>query len=173
MTFAQTSLTTINDIQFKSEIKVNNKTLIINGGGLREKYLIDLYVATLYLPKKTTDANKIINADEEQAVYIRLVSNSVTRDRFKENVELSFSKATHGKWSKQDLAKFLSFFKEEFKKGDKIYIEYVPGKGLSVEQNGVLLGVIESIEFKKAMFSTWIGGNPAQESLKQALLGKK
>lgn len=169
---AQTNVKSYFGIQFKNEIVVNNENLVVNGVGLREKYYIDLYVAALYLPKKSNDANKIINADEHQAVYIRLVSNAVTREKFMENVEAAFEKASHGKWKKEDLTKFLGFFKNEFKKGDKIHLEYIPGKGLYVEQNGHLLGVINSLEFKKAMFATWIGGNPAQESLKTSLLGK-
>jgi hypothetical protein len=168
--FSQTK--TVAGVKFATTTKVNGKTLNMNGGGLREKYWIDLYVAALYVENKTTDAGKIIYADDEQAIHIKIISGSVTRDRFVESVKEGFSKANHGKATSEQIKKFIGFFNEDINEGDRIYLEYTPKEGLVVIKNGTEKGKIEGIEFKKALFSIWLGSTPADSTLKKGMLGK-
>lgn len=169
--YAQNTVTIAGQQFFKS-ISVGNETLILNGGGLREKYWFDLYVATLYLKNKNSDGAKIIHKDDEMAFHIKLVSDKVTREKFLETVKEGFAKATAGKASKEEIKEFFSFFSDEFKNGDKIHLDYIPNKGLQVKKNGVVKGTIPGLEFKKALFSIWLGSNPPDENLKAGLLGK-
>jgi hypothetical protein len=169
-TFSQTK--TVAGVKFATTTKVNGKTLDMNGGGLREKYWIDLYVAALYLENKTTDPGKIIYADDEQAIHIKIISGSVTRERFIESVKEGFSNANHGKATSEQIKKFIGFFNDDIKEGDRIYLEYTPKEGLVVIKNGTEKGKIEGIEFKKALFSIWLGSTPADSTLKKGMLGK-
>lgn len=169
-TFAQKR--TVAGVTFPAKTTVNSKTLLYNGGGLREKYTLDLYVAALYLKRPSMDANKIINGDEEMAIHIELVSNAVTRDKFVETVKEGFEKSSHGSASESEIKEFMAFFKDEFKKGDQIDLEYISGKGVVVKKNGTKLGTASGLEFKKALFSIWLGTKPADSSLKKGMLGK-
>ena len=56
--------TKINGIVMPNVVKANGKYLKINGGGIREKMFLDLYVGVLYLEEKSSDANSIIDADK-------------------------------------------------------------------------------------------------------------
>jgi hypothetical protein len=38
-------------------------------------------------------------------------------------------------------------------------------------KNGKMLGTIEGLEFKKALFGIWLGNNPADKDLKAGMLG--
>ncbi len=163
---------TISGVTFDAKTTVNSKMLLYNGGGLREKYFIDLYVAALYLKRPSMDADKIINGDQEMSIRIELVSNAVTREKFVETVEEGFGKASHGKATKSEIKDFMGFFKDEFKKGDKIDIDYIPGTGVVVKKNGKKLGTASGLDFKKALFSIWLGTKPADSSLKKGMLGK-
>ena len=49
---------------------------------------------------------------------------------------------------------------------------YVPEKGLAVTINGKFKGLIEGIEFKKALYAIWLGDKPASSKLKKGMLGK-
>ncbi len=157
---------------FASQLDVKGTKLIFNGAGLREKYKIDLYVAALYLPKQTSDANKVINGNEIQAINIKIVSNRVTREKFNETVKEGFEKVTEGKASSAQISKFQGFFSAPIQKGDDIQIIYKPGKGTAVIINGSYKGLVEGLEFKKALFSIWMGSNPADSGLKKEMLGK-
>ena len=69
--FAQTK--TINGVKFPLTEKIGKNELVLNGGGLREKYWMDLYVAALYLETKTSDASKVIYGTEEMAIHIKII----------------------------------------------------------------------------------------------------
>jgi hypothetical protein len=159
-------------VTFPAKATINGKTLLYNGSGLREKYTFDLYVAAMYLSRPSMDANKIINDDDEMGIHLELVSNKVTREKFVETVKEGFGKASHGKATSAEISKFMGFFTGEFKDGDKIHLEYTPGKGTSAIKNGKVLGTMPGLEFKKALFSIWLGNNPADKTLKNGMLGK-
>ena len=75
----------------------------------------------------------------------------------------------------QNRTRFLEVVQKlpEFKEGDKIYFDYVPSKGVKIYKNGDLKGTIAGLDFKKALFAIWLGTFPAQESLKNEMLGKE
>jgi hypothetical protein len=170
ITFAQTKK--FHGVSFNTELKLDGENLVINGAGLREKYFMDLYVAGLYVPKKTEDAKKVIYDDTEMAIHIKIVSSSVTRERFIESVNAGFATSKHGSASKEEIKKFVGFFSESIEEGDKIYLDYIPGKGVRVTKNGAVKGTIPGLDFKKALFGIWFGTPPVQESLKEEMLGK-
>ena len=161
----------ISGVTFFSDMYLGGEKLTINGGGLREKYFIDLYVAALYIKTKTKDASTIINSDEPMGITIKLVSNSVTREKFIESVNTGFKNASHGKATKDEISKFTGAFIYEFKKGDIINFKYTKDNGVLIEKNSIKLITIPGLEFKKALFSIWLGKIPADETLKSGMLG--
>lgn len=163
---------TVEGETFAAKLDVKGTKLIFNGAGLREKYTINLYVAALYLPEQSTDANKIINANEIQSINIKIVSNKVTREKFNETVKDGFAKVTEGKATSAQITKFQGYFSSAIVKGDDIQIIYKPGKGTAVIINGTYKGLVEGLEFKKALFSIWLGSKPADSGLKSEMLGK-
>lgn len=166
------STKTYGGVKFPTSIEIGSKSLELNGGGIREKYWIDLYAAALYVEKKTDDAGKIIYANYEQAIHIKIISSSVTRERFIESVTEGFKNAGHGKATDAEIKKFMGFFSDEFKIGDKINLEYIPEKGVMIKKNGTAKGTIPGLDFKKALFAIWLGSKPASPDLKQGMLGK-
>lgn len=163
---------TAGGVIFTPKTAIQSHNLFFNGCGLREKYTIDLYAAALYLPRPSVDANKIIGDDAPMCMEIHIISNRVTRQVFTETVNEGFQNASHGKTTDAERKQFMGVFKDEFKIGDVIRLEYLPGSGTVAVKNGQWLGSIPGLEFKKAMFSIWLGDKPADEALKGALLGK-
>ncbi len=163
---------TVAGVTMPAKTTINGKTLMYNGAGLREKYMFDLYVGALYLQRPSMDANKIITDNAEMGIYIELISNKVTRDKFVESVKEGFEKASHGKAAAEQVKKFMDAFTSEFKDGDKIELNYIPGSGTEIYKNGSKLATIPGLEFKKALFSIWLGTKPADSDLKKGMLGK-
>ena len=166
------STKTYGGVKFPTNTEVGSATLELNGGGVREKYWLDLYAAALYVKKKTDESGKIVYANDEQAIHIKILSGSVTRERFIESTAEGFKNAGHGKATDAEIKKFMGYFSDEFKIGDKIQLEYIPEKGTSVKKNGTIKGTIPGLDFKKALFSIWLGSKPASADLKQGMLGK-
>ena len=61
---------------------------------------------------------------------------------------------------------------EDFVPADVYDFVYVPGKGVEIYKNGQMASTIQGLEFKKALFGIWLCNKPAQESLKEEMLGK-
>mgnify|MGYP000008423055 CR=1 FL=1 len=163
---------TVSGATFKKKLDIKGDLLSFNGAGLRQKYGFDLYVAALYLPAPSMDPNRIINADELQAINIKIISSKVTKDKFNETVQEGFLKSSHGKATAAEKSQFKGFFNAPIKIGDDILIIYKPGKGVAVTINGAYKGLMPGVEFKKALFSIWLGSSPADEKLKKKMLGK-
>ena len=70
------------------------------------------------------------------------------------------------------MAEFSGLFTVRVKENDVYDITWMPNTGLEVRFNGSLLLVINSLDFKKALFAIWIGEKPGDADLKVGMLGK-
>jgi hypothetical protein len=167
---------TVEGVTVEKNLTVDGKELILNGAGLREKFVFDLYVGGLYTTAKSTNGTTLVNADQPMAITLDIVSKLVTQDKMIESITEGFeSSATSAerKALKPKIKKFIGFFNEEIVKGNEFQISYVPGKGTMAHKNGKYLGTIEGLDFKKALFGIWLGKNPADKDLKSGMLGSK
>jgi hypothetical protein len=166
---------TINDVKVPATAKVGDKTLNLNGAGLRKKAFFKLYVAGLYTAKKTNDAAVLISADEPIGIRLQITSGMVSSDNMSEAVTEGFAKSTGGKTAplQSKINEFVSAFKKDpITEGNVFELFYTPGKGVQTFKNGKLLTTIEGLDFKKALFGIWLGPDPVDADLKTGLLGK-
>lgn len=153
----------------------NAQELKLNGAGVREKWLMDLYVGALYLKNKEQDAVKIISSEDEMAIRLEMVSNMVTSERMTSSTLEGFDNATQGDTTalKPQIDDFLATFKEPIKKGDVFEMVYVPGEGVKIYKNTEYKKTVAGEAFKQALFGIWLSDKPAQKSLKEEMLGHK
>lgn len=172
---AQSGGTKIGGVIMPNVMKVGEKYLKMNGGGIREKYWINLYIGCLYVTNKTSDANKIINADEPMAIKMRIVSGMVSNSKLEDAVREGMEKSTGGNIApvKDRMETLISKgFSEDVEDGDVFDLVYTPGKGTSLIKNQKSLVTVKGLDFKKALFGVWLCDDPADESLKKKMLGK-
>jgi len=155
-------------------IEVGGQKLDFNGAGLREKFFLDLYVGALYVKTKSSDDKTIMNADESMAITLDIVSTLITSEKMIDAVDEGFVKSTKGNTApfKDKIQSFKDAFKEEIVEGDHFVIVYVKGSGTEVHKNGKKIKTIEGLDFKKALFGIWFCDEPADEDLKEGMLGK-
>lgn len=153
-------------------IQAGEHRLVLNGQGVRTKTLMQLYVAGLYLTNPSNDASQVIAANEPMALRIQITSGFVSQKNLVESLEDGFKNATGGKTQniQEHIVRFRECFNEDIKKGDVFDMVYVPKHGVIVNKNGKLKGVVPSLEFKRALYGIWLSDQPADSSLKQALL---
>ncbi len=156
-------------------MKVGSEYLKMNGGGIREKMFIDLYVGVLYLQDKTDNASEIINADKPMAVKIKIISGMVDNENFEEALREGFDKSTNGNIEpvKERMEKMIKVgFKDDIQTNDVYDLVYQPGTGCTLIKNGETLVSVSGLDFKKALFGVWLGEEPADGGLKKKMLGK-
>jgi len=165
--------TEVGDATLPNQMTIEGVELVLNGAGIREKVVFDLYAGGLYLQSKSSDAQRIINADETMVIKLDIVSGLVSSKKMASAVDDGFGASTNNNIAPlaDRIEKFKSFFSDKIVKTNVFDIAYIKGKGSVVYKNGTKIGMIEGIDFKKALFGIWLGKNPADEDLKEGLLG--
>ena len=169
-TFAKTE---IGGVTLPDTLKVGNVNLVLNGGVTREFLWIDLYIAGLYLKQKDSDPQQIIESDQPMAIFLEIVSGIITSEKMIEAIEEGFQKSTDGNTSPiQENIDILikSGFKEKIQEGDTFLISYHAG-AVTIAKNGKEITSFGNLKFKQALFGIWFGNEPADENLKQGMLG--
>lgn len=171
---AQGQTTEIADVDFKNSISIKGHTLNLNGGGVREKLWIDLYVGALYLTNKSSNGAEIMKADKAMNIRLHIVSGLITSEKMTDAVEEGFEKSTDGNQEKfrTQINAFKKAFSEEIKEDDEYDIAWVPGTGVVIFKNGKEHSTIKAgVDFKAALFGIWLCDDPADEDLKEGMLG--
>ena len=111
-TFAKTE---IGGVTLPNTLKIGDETLMLNGGGIREKFWLDMYVGGLYLSQKEIYSQKIIESDQPMAIFMEIVSGMITSERMIEAVDEGFQKSTGGNTSpiQKDIEMFINAFREK------------------------------------------------------------
>lgn len=162
----------IGKICIPEKLELDDYQLVLNGAGLRKKYLMQIYAGALYLPHKMTNPREIINAKKPMVMRIQILSEHLTGDIMAESFVRGVKEVTAGNIEPyRDIIDAVVKFYKDVRKGDVFEIAYSPKSGLSIARNGVRLGCVDRFDFKKVVFALWLGKNPANPGLKQALLG--
>jgi hypothetical protein len=167
---------TVSGVTLPGTLKAGNTNLVLNGGGARVKFFMDIYVAGLYVTTQSNNPDAIAKANEPTAVKIHIVSGMATSERMKDAILEGFKKSTGGNTApiQAKIDKFLKLFSQEpIVKGDVFDNVYTPEGGLQVSKNGKVLDTIDGLDFKTALWSIWLGNEPADKGLKAAMLGGK
>ena len=163
----------IEGVVLPSHVASKGKELVLNGGGVRTKFFLKVYVTGLYLLEKTSDALEIINADKPMSIQLHITSNLVSSAQMISAIEEGLEKSTNGEQEKfrQEIDTLTSTFSEEFSKGDVFNIVYAPQSGVEVIKNGGDQTYVGDLQFKKALWGIWLSANPVDPKLKQGMLG--
>jgi len=163
---------TLAGVTLPDSITVGNQTLVLNGMGVRSKMFVKVYVGGLYLEKKSSDANAVVQADAGKRIVLQFVRD-VSREQMVEAFDESLKANGGGKAAtlKNEIAQFLGAL-EPLKTGDQFAVTYVPGVGTSVSLRGKDKVTIPGLPFGQLVFSMWLGPKPPNGDLKKGLLGQ-
>lgn len=160
-------------VTFTQTLKKNNINFVLNGTGLKTRYFIDLYVAGLYLPKKSKDASHIIYSETPMVLKIVITSSFITLKKFKSSVDEWFFNSMHGNISevKNEIEMFKSTFGNSMHIYDELLMIYHPNLGIKAYKNGTYVTLIPGLAFKRELARLWLDDNPESVGLKNGLLG--
>lgn len=170
--FVNSDAATLAGVTLPDSVQVAGKTLVINGVGLRTKFVVKVYVAGLYLEQKSSDANAILKADAPKRLvmhFVRDVSKNQMTDAFQEGFEKNSPDAL--KSMKADIDRLLGSI-TDIKEGQEMVFTYVPGTGTTMSINGQDKVTVAGPAFAPVVFSLWLGPKPPNADLKKGLLGQ-
>lgn len=164
---------TLKGIDLPETVTLENQQFVLNGAGVRTKFFIDAYVAALYLPAKSQDANSIVDADSPMAIRLTITSGMISGEVMSDSTRDGFVRSTGGNIApiESEINAMIGAFKDEIKEGDTFDLVYLPGSGVQVYRNGEKKASAAGMPFKKAMFGIWLSERNIQKSLRKGLLG--
>jgi hypothetical protein len=163
---------TVSGVDVQETITIQSQDLVLNGAGVRSKFFMDLYVGSLYLP---TSQDSLATVLEQSVAVIRLniTSGMITSDKMIDAINDGFDSATNGDTStlKAEISQFMGLFNAEIKQGDQFTFVLTKDDGVTSFKNDKPQGEVKGELFRQALIKIWLGDEPAQDSLKQSLLG--
>lgn len=149
--------------------------LQLNGMGYRTKFIFNIYVGALYTESKVESRDAAQALKGPKRVVMHMVYDEVS----KEKMASAWNEGFEENNSDEQLAKlksrlntFIAYF-PDLKEGDIVFLDFIPGKGTRVTINGEVKGVIEGADFYAALLDVWLGDEPADDDLKEAMLGEE
>lgn len=164
---------TVAGAKIEDSVSVNNQNLVLNGAGLRKKFVVKVYVGGLYLPAKQSNPASIIAADTPRRMVMHFLYD-VDKGKIAEAWDEGLRDNTPNASPEVKTAfKTLSSWMEDMKEGQRLTMTYVPGIGTTVEVNGKNKGTLGGKAVADALLNTWVGPKPGPGGdFKKAVLGQ-
>jgi hypothetical protein len=161
-------------VDIADSVSFNGTNYSLNGTGVRKKFVMKLYVGSLYTNQAFKDENEILEGPVSAVIRLDIISGLITSKLMAETVQEGFEKAMDGDSSslQPQIDSFIGVFNEKIDKGDSFTFVGVPGQGLTAYKGEKELKVIKDDYFRKILFSIWLGNDPADKNLKKDMLGK-
>src|SRR5262249_49819879 len=160
-------------VKVEEKALVENSNLNLNGAGLRKRAFFNVYVIGLYLPEKKAAAADAIGAPGAKRVAIHMMRDvdagdfsEALADGLRANHSEAEMKALEPRV--KQLNAIIAEFKEA-KKGMRITLDWLPGKGTQVTFDNKSGGApIPGDDFYRGLLKIWLGDKPVQDDLKKA-----
>lgn len=168
---------TISNVEIADVVSHSDQStkLILNGAGIRSKFIFDIYIGSLYLEKKAHTAKEVYKLHGEKRISMHFLYDEVSKDKLVNGWNEGFENNN----STEELIKLkdqITQFNNLFitvKKGDVINLNFIPTTGTSVIINNKNRGTVQGDEFFTALLKIWLGDEPADSDLKEAMLGNE
>jgi hypothetical protein len=151
---------------------VGQKTLSLNGTGIRRKFFFKVYVGALYLERKVASRDDLLKDPGEKLIRMIFVYKKVEKEKIVEAFAEGFSNNTPAVAETVGAKAFLSWFTSDFVAGDTVDIALAADGTVSASQNGKPLGALRDPALVQAVLRIWFGDKPADAGLEKGMLGQ-
>lgn len=165
-----------NGLDFPDRVKLegSRSELQLNGIGTRTKLFFDIYIGALYTREKSSSPSIIIDEmGGPKRIHMHFLYEEVEREKLVDGWNEGFAnnndEATMAKLSSR-IEQFNGYF-PTLRQGDEVKLDFVPRKGTKIIIKGAEVGVIEGDDFFQALLKIWLGDEPADDDLKDGMLG--
>lgn len=167
----------VHGVKFEDRAKVGDAELTLNGAGLRAKFFLRVYAVGLYVAERTAGAADLLGAKGAKRLHI-VTLRELTAEQFADALVGGIHK-NHGAAEIAALTARIERFKavilalKTAPKGTVVTLDWIPESGTRLTFDGEKRGEdIAGEDFYRALLKIWLGEQPAQDDLKDALLGR-
>jgi len=163
----------VGGVKLEDKVSLGGHELMLNGAGIRTKFMFKVYVGSLYVPAKAS-STAAVYAKAPRRVQLNMLRD-VTSDQMQEALVDGIKQgnaAADAAAVKAETDQLTSIIQSlgPLKEGNVLTFDFVDG-ATKVSLNGAAKGSIPGEAFNKALFNAWLGDNSVQPDLKKAMLG--
>jgi len=173
---AQTPFDTAN-VRYPATVSLTGSSLQLNGAGVRYKAIFKVYTAGLYLGEKASTPDAVLAARGPVRLHVVML-----RDIDANELGKLFTRGMQDNSPREEFIHMIpgtirmgEIFaaKKRLLVGESFSVDWIPNAGTTVVVNGKAMGEpIRERAFFNGLLRIWLGKNPADPQLKDALLGK-
>ena len=152
-------------------VSSRQKTLTLNGAGVRKKLFFKVYVGSLYTERKVTTPAQLLADPGEKLIRMTFVYKKVEKEKIVDAFAEGLANNSPAVRSSANAKAFLSWFTADFTAGDVVDISLSPDGAVSAAHNGKVLGTLRDPAVAQAVLLIWFGEKPADGDLKKGMLG--
>jgi hypothetical protein len=166
----------LSGVRYAPTATVAGSNLVLNGAGIRYRFVVKVYTAGLYLSTRANTPDAVLAAPGPKRLHVVML-----RDIDATELGRLFTKGMQDNSSREEFAKSIpgtlrmaEIFqaKKRLATNENFSVEWQPGVGTLVLVNGRAQGEpIKEPEFFSSLMRIWLGDKPADALLKDALLG--
>jgi Chalcone isomerase-like len=154
-------------------VTVQQKTLLLNGAGVRKAYLtVKVYVGALYTEKKSVSTDELLKDPSDKLIRMTFVMKKVEKEKIVDAFAEGLEKNSPDVARSAEAKTFLSWFTADFVAGDTVDISLSPDGTVAASHNGKALGTVRDPALARAVLLIWFGEKPADGGLKKGMLGQ-
>ncbi len=163
---------TVYDVDLPEEISIENEALQLNGYGLRTKFFFKVYLGSLYTGSKANSTAQVLEQSGTKLIRMNFIYNKVERKKIVDAFAAGFEKNSPQLKNDPALQQFLALFTADFIAGDQVDLQISADGSVSATHNSTDLGSVSSPQLGKAVLLIYLGDQPADDDLKQGMLGQ-
>lgn len=160
-------------VKIEPQVQVNNHALQLNGSGIRKKFMVKVYIGSLYASKRLQSAADALRDNGDKLIRMNFLHSKVDKAKITDAFKEGFANNTPELAGTPEAKQFLALFSDDFRKGDVVDLFLAANGTVTVRHNGRQLGSIASQRLAAGVLAIYLGDRPADESLKQGMLGKE
>jgi hypothetical protein len=153
-------------------VVIHQKSLTLNGSGIRKKLFIKVYVGSLYTERKVTTPAQLLADPGEKLLRMSFVHKKVEKEKIVEAFTEGLANNSPAVARTAEAKAFLSWFTSDFVAGDTVDISLSPDGTVAATHNGKVLGTLRDPAVAQAVLRIWFGEKPADGGLKKGMLGQ-
>jgi len=167
----------VEGVRFDDRTKLGSADLVLNGAGLRSRLFFKVYAIGLYLAEKKAASADLLaqpGAKRLHIVTLRELTAEQFADALIEGMQKNHSEAEIAALKARiDQFRAAILALKTAPKGATVQIDWQPETGMRLVFNGEKQGSdIPGEDFYRALLKIWLGDKPAQDDLRDALLGR-
>jgi hypothetical protein len=173
---ARAEIIDVQGARYDSSVVLAGERLVLNGVGIRKRFMFDIYAGGLYVPQRAARTEELLVQPGPKRValrFLRDVDGELFVTSLHNGLKANHTEAELAKWKSQvdTLTRTIQTIALA-RRGDSINFEYTPQDGTRVTVNGVTRGpLIPGADFYAAVLRVWLGETPADAGLKKGMLG--